>query len=76
MSEVIKVELNEGLVRKFKKRAMEEYGYKKGTQKTALEKLIKNYTFFVKSDWSFLRGVLDKNISSVELQHTIWSKVD
>ncbi len=76
MSEVIKVELNEGLVRRFKKRAMEEYGYKKGTQKSALKKLIKNYTFFVKSNWSFLRGVLDKNISSVKLQHNIWPKVD
>jgi hypothetical protein len=37
MTATIKVEVDEALARKFRKKAMETYGYKKGAMKKALE---------------------------------------
>jgi hypothetical protein len=77
MTETIKVELNEALAKRFRKRAMELYGYKKGSMKRALEDTIKKFSTPGRVDWHSIRGILKgTRISSVQLQHTIWSKVD
>ncbi|MHC1627792.1 MAG: hypothetical protein ACXQTI_03040 [Candidatus Nezhaarchaeales archaeon] len=78
MTEIIKVEVEEALAQKFKKRAMEKYGYRKGAIAKALKELIKKFSSPAgKADWSSLKGKLDiKDISSVELQHKLWADVD
>ncbi len=77
MTEVIKVEVDEALAKRFRKRAMELYGYKKGAMKTALEETMKRFSTPGKADWRSIRGTL-KNLrtTSVRLQHKIWSRVD
>jgi len=77
MTETIKVEVNEALAKKFRKRAMELYGYKKGSVKRALEDTMRKFSTPGKVDWHAVRGVLkNSKTSSVQLQHSIWSKVD
>ena len=44
MSDTLKVELDEELLKKFKKKAYETHGYKKGALKKAVEELLKQYT--------------------------------
>lgn len=77
MPAIIKVEVDEALAKRFRKRAMEMYGYKKGAMKTALEETIKKFSIPGKADWRSIRGAL-KNVrtGSVQLQHKIWSRVD
>jgi hypothetical protein len=77
MPEVIKVEVEEALAKRFRKKAMEMYGYKKGAMKTALEETMKRFSTPGKADWRSIRGSL-KNVrsGSVRLQHRIWSRVD
>ncbi len=78
MTETIKVEIDEDLARRFKKKAMEKYGYKKGAIKKALEEVMESYTEQGrKADWDSFLGVLKnereyKGMTSVELQHSIW----
>ncbi len=80
MTETVKVELDEALARKFRKRAMEKYGYKKGTIKKALEDVIRRFSASGKADWSSLKGTIrtktKRAVTSVELQHALWSKQD
>jgi hypothetical protein len=77
MTETIKVEVNEALAKRFRKRAMELYGYKKGSMKRALEDTMKRFSTPGRADWHSIRGVLKgARTSSVQLQHTAWSKVD
>jgi hypothetical protein len=77
MTETIKVEVNEALARRFRRRAMELYGYKKGSMKKALEDTMKRFSTAGRVDWHSIRGVLKgTKTSSVQLQHTIWSKID
>ncbi len=77
MTETIKVEVDETLARKFRKRAMERYGYKKGAMKKAVEEAMRKFSMLGKADWASLRGVLSKRgVGSVDLQHSIWSKQD
>lgn len=78
MTETIKVEVDNALARKFRKRAMERYGYKKGTIKKAVEEIITKYSTTGKVDWASLRGTLRgmKKVSSVQLQHRLWSSQD
>ncbi len=76
MTETVKVELDDALARRFRKRAMETYGYKKGSMKKALEEAIRKFSTPGRADWASLKGVLKGEISSVELQHRIWSKQD
>ena len=77
MTETIEVEVRGAVARKFRKRAMELYGYKKGSVKRALEDCMRKFTTPGKVDWHALRGVLKNNkTSSVRLQHSIWSKFD
>ncbi|MEM2083421.1 MAG: hypothetical protein QXY18_03360 [Nitrososphaerota archaeon] len=76
MTEVIKAEIKSALARKFRKLAMEKHKYKKGAVKAALEELIKRYVSSGEVDWKVLRGSIKSKISSVELQHKVWSTID
>jgi len=53
--ETIKVEVDEALARNFRRRAVEIYGYKRGTVKKAVEEMMK-FSFRGKADWHSLRG--------------------
>jgi hypothetical protein len=83
MTETIKVEVDEDLARRFRQKAMEKYGYKKGAVKKALEEIMSNFAAGssnsrptpTKVDWSFLEGAVKdryKGMTSVELQHNLW----
>lgn len=75
MTETIKVEVDEALAKRFRKRAMESYGYKKGAMKKAFEEAIRRFTLPGEADWGSLRGKLRREgMGSVELQHRVWSK--
>jgi peroxiredoxin len=76
MVEVIKAEVSEALTKKFRKRAMEIYGYKKGAVKAALEDAMKRFVASGDVDWGSLRGCIESELTSVELQHKMWRKVD
>jgi hypothetical protein len=77
MTETIKVEVDEALAKRFRKRAMELYGYKKGAVKRALEDTMKRFSTPGRVDWHSIRGALKSTkTGSVQLQHKIWSKVD
>lgn len=69
MSEILKTEVNRALARRFKKKAMETYGYKKGAVKKALEELITGFSMPGRTDWLSLKGAIKADVSSVELQH-------
>jgi hypothetical protein len=76
MVDVIKAEISEALAKKFRRRAMEIYGYKKGAVKAALEDAMKRFVVSGDVDWEVLRGCIQSGLTSVELQHKIWGKVD
>jgi hypothetical protein len=81
MTETLKVEVDEALAKRFRKKAMEKYGYKKGAVKNALVDLMTKFASPTRSaDWIFIVGSLKneyKGMSSVELQHSLWRrKVD
>ncbi|MHB1709639.1 MAG: hypothetical protein ACYCT2_09220 [Thermoplasmataceae archaeon] len=70
----MKIDLDEELVRRFKKTALEQYGYKKGSIKKAMEALIRDYTREGTADWTNIVGILEgRTETSVELQHKAWS---
>lgn len=80
MTETIKVEVEEQLAKRFRKKAMERYGYKKGSMKKALENLMQEFAgeqedSEAKPNWEALRGIWKdeyKGMTSVQLQHSIW----
>lgn len=78
MTETIKVEVDEDLARRFRRKAMEKYGYKRGSVKKAMEGLMKEFAApesSEKPDWGSLVGAIKndyKGMTSVELQHSIW----
>ena len=72
----MKVEVDETLAKRFRKRAMEKYGYKKGAMKKALEEAMKKDSQPGKADWGSLVGVLRINKDSVWLQHHAWNELD
>ncbi len=76
MTETIKVEVDESLARRFRKRAMEKYGYKKGSMKKALEEAMRKFSSTGRANWDPLMGVMKLDVDSVELQHSLWKKVD
>ena len=77
MTETIKVEVSEALARKFRKKAMETYGYKKGAMKKALEESMRRFASPGVADWDSLTGIIKApGMGSVELQHRAWSYVD
>lgn len=54
MTEALKIEFDEQVVRKFKKKAFGTYGYKKDVIKKAIEEILKNHTSENKArpEWS------------------------
>jgi len=72
----LKVETSDELLERFKKKAMEKYGYKRGSLKKATESLIRKWLAEEKVEWARLRGVVEAEESSVELQHEAWKRVD
>jgi hypothetical protein len=76
MVEVIKAEISEALAKKFRKRAMEIYGYKKGAVKAALEDALRRFVASGEADWKMLKGCIQSELTSLELQHKIWRKAD
>ena len=78
MTETMKVEVDEALAKKFRKKAMERYGYKKGALKKAVEDVMTRFSMTGAADWASLRGTLksSKKVSSVQLQHKLWSNRD
>jgi len=72
MTETIKVDVEEALAKKFRKRAMELYGYKRGAIKKALEEVMRRFSASGEADWGSLKGAIKRDISSVELQHSAW----
>lgn len=74
--DIIKTKVNEAVAKRFRKRAMEKYGYRKGAVKLALLYLIKRFTSTGSVDWHALRGTVTSELSSVELQHNAWKRVD
>jgi len=69
MTETIKVDIDASLARRFRKKAMESYGYKKGAVKKAAEELMRRFVTGGRANWAELRGKLKSTKSSVELQH-------
>jgi len=76
MVEVLKTEIPEPLAKKFRKKAMEQYGYKKGAVKAAMHEMIVRFISVGEADWGALRGVISSRLSSVELQHMVWRRID
>jgi hypothetical protein len=76
MPETIKVEVDESLARRFRKKAMEKYGYKKGAVKKAMEEAMKKYSAETRADWGSLLGTLKVDRDSVWLQHHAWDETD
>jgi len=76
MVEVIKAEVSEALAKKFRKRAMEIYGYRKGALKAAFEDMVRRFVVSGEVDWKVLKGCVRSDLGSVELQHRIWRRVD
>ncbi|MDE1858213.1 MAG: hypothetical protein KGI26_03990 [Thaumarchaeota archaeon] len=76
MPETIKVEVDEALATRFRKRAMERYGYKKGAMKKAMEEAMRRYSASGRADWAKLEGVLKSDKDSVWLQHHAWDDLD
>lgn len=76
MTETIKVEVDDALARRFRKRALERHGYKKGAVKKAFEEAITRYVSVGEADWEPLRGSLRLKVDSVRLQHSAWKRPD
>ncbi len=76
MTETIKVEVDESLAKRFRRRALEKYGFKKGAMKKALEEAMKKYSSSSKADWGALSGRLKLTKDAVWLQHHAWDNAD
>lgn len=76
MTETIKVEVDEALATRFRKKAHERYGYKKGAMKKALEEAMRRYSAGGRADWGSLMGTLKVDKDSVWLQHHAWDNTD
>ena len=76
MTETIKVEVDETLAMKFRKRALERHGFKKGAVKKALEEAMIKYLSSGDVHWEPLRGSIHSKLDSVRLQHSTWSGTD
>lgn len=77
MSDTLKVELDEELLNKFKRKAFETHGFKKGSIKITIEELLKQYTSEGKPNWNNIAGILkNRSETSVELQHKAWNDIE
>ena len=73
MPDTIKVEVDDSIARRFRRRAMERYGYRKGSMKKALEDAMRRYSVRSEGDWASLVGTLKTKRDGVWLQHHAWS---
>lgn len=66
----VKAEISDALAKKFRKRAMEIYGYKKGALKTAFEDMMKRFIASGEVDWKKFEGMypIRVNICGVAAQ--------
>lgn len=55
---------------------MEVYGYRKRVVKAALEDLLKRFTASGKVNWKILKGTVQSELKSVELQHRVCRQTD
>lgn len=76
MPETIKAEVDESLAKRFRKRAMEKYGYKKEAIKKALEGAMRKYSAESWAGWGSLVGTMKIERDSVWLQHHAWEETD
>ncbi|MDG7008071.1 MAG: hypothetical protein JRN06_07480 [Nitrososphaerota archaeon] len=76
MTETTKVEVDEALAKRFRKKAMEKYGYKKGAMKKAVEEAMRRYSAGGRADWGSLMGTLKLDRDPVWLQHHAWDDSD
>lgn len=72
----LKVEADDEIINRFKKKAREEYGQKRGSIKKATLELIEKYVSEDKVDWEELEGVIDSDKGSVDMEKEMWRKVD
>ena len=72
----LKVEGDDELIEKFKEKARQEYGHKRGSIKKATLDLIERWVQQEEVDWEGLEGVIDSDKSSVEMEKEMWNKVD
>lgn len=76
MPEIIKVEISTALAKKFRRKAIEVYGYEKGSVKVVLEDLIKRFVAIRGTEWRSMKGALKLKANSIELQHHAWIMPD
>lgn len=72
----LKVEGDDETIERFKKKAREKYGQKRGSIKKATMELIERWVEEQEADWGELRGVIDSDKTSTELEDDAWKKVD
>ncbi|GBC68581.1 hypothetical protein HRbin01_00264 [archaeon HR01] len=76
MVEIIKAGVPNPVAKRFRKKAMDQYGYRKGAVKRAMQDLITRYISAGTADWKSLKGVIRSELSSIELQHRLWKRTD
>jgi len=72
----LKVEGDDEIIERFKEKAREKYGHKRGSIKKATMELMEKWVDEQEVDWSELRGVIDSDKTSTELKKEMWKKVD
>lgn len=72
----LKVEGDDEIIERFKQKAREKYGHKRGSIKKATMELIEKWVEEDEVDWGELRGVIDSDKTSTELEDEMWKKVD
>jgi len=69
-------EVDEAWTKKFRNKAIGIHRHKKGVVTTVLKDRMKRHASVRKAKWGELKGVLESELSSVELQHCAWKKLD
>ena len=72
----LKVDGDDELIDKFKRKARDEYGQKRGSIKEATIELLEDWVDTDEADWKSLEGAIDSKKSSLELENELWRKVD
>lgn len=72
----LKVEGDDEVIERFKRKAREEYGEKRGSIKQATMDLIRKWIAQNEVDWKSMRGSISSGKTSVELEEEVWDKVD
>jgi len=72
----LKVDGDDEIIRRFKRKARDKYGQKRGSIKEATMALLKDWVDDEKPDWKALEGAIESEKSSVELEKELWKRVD